>query len=979
MDARRFRRQAIPAVTRVVKLRQRQHASDRRGLWSRVGFLAPLAVSLVLVTMAGIGVEYYSVITRDLPSPSLLSTQLNPSTGSLLQPTRLYDRGHNHVLLTLQDPAATDKKYLTVGETDLPGTSQAPKLLIDATIAGLDPGFWEEGRFSLAGVWQGTGSDLAQRLASELLLDGEPASLNRNVRVRLLAAQLSSQYGREQVLEWYLNSAKYGEAIYGADTASRVYFGIPAAKLTVSQAALLTALAEIPDEGPSHLGDALKQRQELIIQRMLVDGYIAGDQAFAALKDDVTLQTPHDAQSLAPEFTTLVLQQLSTIMPLERLYRGGYDVTTSLDYDLQMQAECAAQAQLARLQNISAPAVASDGSPCDAGSSLPPLDSTPSQALKNTSTEVVVIDPHSGQILALVGEGTNGKVESATGEHPAGTILDPFVYLTAFSRGMSPATMIWELPPSSESVNPGAAGQSPGQPVAYHGPIRLRTALVNDYSAAAEHVVQQVGLDNVWQTERQFGLRALDNNLDAGSSFSDLSTQGVSLLQTTAAYAVFANQGVMAGNNFVDNNEKTSYASLTPTGVLRVETLSGQPVVDWSKPQELAVVNNQLAYVITNVLSDEKARQAGLGHPNGLEIGRAAAAKAGSTPDGNGAWAVGYVPQLAAGVWIGQESGEPAGISVEMATGLWHAVMKYATQSLPVQDFILPAGVSLVQVCDPSGLLVTPICPSIVQESFLTGNEPTRMDDLFTQLAVDQGTGRLATVFTPAQQVENKVFMVVPPSAKAWAKASGIELAPEGYDDIPTVTEEITTAQITRPSMLSQVRGVVSIEGSASGTDFSYYRLEVGQGQYPVDWLQVGENTDQPVTNGRLGTWDTSGLQGQCIIKLMVVRKDNRFEQALLVVNVDNQPPKVQILSPGDGGRITSTSSKPVLVSILANDDNAVQRVEIYLDEQLQATFLEPPYAWLWDSLPGKHVLSTKAYDTAGNASQASVTFSVTR
>ncbi len=980
MYARRFRRQATPTIARIVKLHGRQRTSEWSAPWRRVSFLAALSVSLVFVTLAMVGVGYYRLVAHELPSPEPLTTLLNPSNGSLLQPTRLYDRGHNHVLLTLQNPAAAEKQYVTVGDASLPGTIQAPKVLIDATVAGLDPDFWKAGGFSVAGALQGTISTIPQSIASNLLLDGEAPSLARNFRVRLLAAELIAQYGRERVLEWYLNSAKYGDGIYGADAASRAYFGIPASSLTISQAALLTAIAEMRGGDLAHLEKQLKQRQEQIIQKMFVDGYITGDQAFAAFKDEIKLQPQVDAQSLAPWFTALVLKQLSATIPLERLYRGGYDITTSLDFALQMQAECATQSQLASLRNAPSPVVASDGSPCDAGSLLPALKNMPDRPLDSLSAEVVMIDPRSGQILALVGLDSRGNVSSG-GEHPAGTILSPLLYLTAFSRGMSPATMIWEIPANNAStlVEPGQTGQVAGQAVVYHGPLRLRNALVNDYPAAAGQVLQQVGSESVWQTEQQFGLGGLIGDNPSETSLSDLSTQEVSVLQTTSAYAVFANQGVMAGQNWSNNNDLTSPASIQPSGLLRVDSTAGQPVSDWSKAHELAVVNSQLAYLITDVLSDETARQSGLGQPSGLEIGRAAAAKTGSMADGSGAWAAGYIPQMAAGVWIGQEAGAAGDVSAELPAGVWHAVMKFATEALPVQDFDIPAGVSLAQVCDPSGLLVTHICPSIVQEVFLSGNEPSRPDDLFTQVAVDSVTGRLATVYTPAQQVENKVFMAVPPAAKTWALANGIELAPTGYDDIPAETPVITTAQITQPVMLAAVRGMVDIEGNAGGADFSYYRLETGKGLNPTDWLQIGENVDQPVSNGRLGTWDTSGLQGQYILKLMVVRKDLRFEQALIQLNVDNQPPDIQVLDPQDGEKITMLSGKPVLVNISAKDDQSVLKVEIFLDNQLEVTFLKPPYAWLWDSRPGKHILNVKAYDWAGNASQASATFTVLR
>ena len=296
---------------------------------------------------------------------------------------------------------------------------------------------------------------LAQRLISELVLDAEPPSTKRNIRERLLAAQVTAKYGREKVLEWYINTAQYGDLIFGADAAARAYFNKPATLLSLAEAAMLTAISEAPAGNPLTDFPDLKRQQELIIQKMLVEGYVSGDEARQALIENVQLIHQMGAQSIAPAFTQHVLAQLSAVMPLERIRRGGFEIITSLDYDLQSQAACTTATQLARIQGIQQPASTFDSTPCEASNLLPTLQIAAHIPLQDLAAEVVLLDPVTGQILAMVGEATPGLSLANQATHPAGSIMTPFLYLTAFTQGMSPADLLWDLPGSSSSTTIG--------------------------------------------------------------------------------------------------------------------------------------------------------------------------------------------------------------------------------------------------------------------------------------------------------------------------------------------------------------------------------------------------------------------------------------------------------------------------------------------------------------------------------------------
>jgi membrane peptidoglycan carboxypeptidase len=971
----------MPSASQTIRLRRLRQSREGHSPWLKLGLVSALLISLAAVVFSLVGVWYYVDLTHNLPSVEVLPALIEPPNGMLLQPSKLYDRNHEHVLLTLQNPSAQGKQYLYIGANSKAGTSLTTKYLIDATIAELDPGFWNEPGFKLIGVTEGKHSTLAQIIVTDLLLDGEPPSVKRNIRERILAAQVTAQYGREKVLEWFLNSARYGETLYGADAASRVYFGKYASDLSLPEAALLTAMAEKPLVNPLTGSQILKQQQEIIIQKMFASGLIDGDEALGALKKDVHFKDQVIATTLAPAYTALVLKQLSSMIPLNRVYRGGYDIVTALDYDLQLQADCAAKAQSAHLSGKQEATAAFDGSPCKASSLLPSLKDGIETRLDNTSPEVVILDPHTGQILAMVGADGSGMLPLDPPSHPAGTILSPLLYLTAFTRGMSPASLLWDIPNESANNTSIPVKNELNSTVLsiYHGPVSLREAFVNDYTGAAGDVWQQVGAGNVLLTEKQFGLSTPNLPEQVGTSLESYYSQSINLLKIMQSYSVLATQGIMAGQPNIDDTPSTEQVGLSPTSILKVESVDGHKILDWTIPGMVPVVTRQIAYLTTNVLSDQKARWSSLGHPNSLEIGRPAAAKVSVNAANDSAWVVGYVPQVAVGVWMGYSHGTQGGITADVPAGLWHAIIQYATNEMPVQDFSVPSGVSLVQVCKPSGLLVSNICPSIGQEVFLSGSEPTQVDNLYKKYTIDRETGLLATIFTPTERVEDKVFLAVPLEAEAWAKEAGMAIPPATYDSITAPQTVLTDVQISDPQMFDQVAEKINITGSAGGEDFLYYRLQVGQGLNPQKWLQIGEDVKSPVINGTLGTWDTTGLEGLYVVQLQVVRKNSRIDQANLQLTVDNTVPVVKILSPRTEEQYRYHAEMTIMLNVSVTDNLVVQRVEFYVDNKKEATLLESPYVIVWGAITGKHFLLVRAYDLAGNQSEATIPFVVSR
>ena len=949
-------------VNQIIRQRSRRR-KQRSAANSTLGLGLAGTISLVVVTIIIATTWFYASLTKDLPSINTIPALLEPPDGLYLKPTIIFDRTGTHPLTILENPAIQKREYLYIDE-DHP----LPQYVIDAFVAQLDPTFWSHPGFIVRN-WKTTTPTITQQLIDKLLLWDEPSSWKRELREKLLAIQLTQVAGRLKILEWYLNNAYFGRMVYGLNSASKVYFGKSPQDLTLGEAALLAAVSEAPALNPHDTPKAAIERQQIVLDNMVEYGFISKEDAQNAKKQPLAFSQPTPRkEEFTKSFTDFVENQVAEIIPPEIFRHGGFQIISTLDYNLQVQAICTQRTLLSRLSENTDEPEKIYGYPCETGRLIQtfPLQSPLPESL---STDIIVYNQNTGEILAMAEHNTEKNPHISTIERPVGNMTTPFIMLTAFTRGYNPASLVWDIPENTLETQPTISNPD-GK---YHGPIRLRIAFANDYLNAISKVLQQIGENNVIITSQRLGLKSIHSPLlPKGES--------ASLLQLIQAYGTLANQGEFVGWK---SDSSISEEQLEPISVKEIIDYSGNIWLQQNEPEKIPILSQQISYLLTNVLSDEVAKWQSLGHPNLLEIGRPTAVKIGNSPDFKNTWTIGYTPQIIIGAWAGipseVEEQQHLEISPKISAALWRGMMQYITQDLPPANFPEPPGISTIRVCDPSGMLPTAECPTVVNEIFIYGNEPTQYDKLFQKIRVNRETNRLATVFTPPELIDEITYMIAPPEASEWMKASGLETPPTEYDVI-YIPETIPHSNITSPKMFDFVNGKVDIRGTANGSDFISYRVQVGKGLNPTSWILIKKDSHTPVNNGHLATWNTEDYEeGLYAIQLIVLRKGQHLDTATIQITLDNEPPVISIPYPENGENIPYQTGGTLTLRADVSDNTGIAQVRFYLNAKLLDSFTFSPYATPWKMELGDYQLRVVAKDLAGNSSETILHFNIVK
>jgi 1A family penicillin-binding protein len=716
---------------------------------------------LILLSLAGAAWVLY-----DLPSVDALGQH------TVLPSVRITDRSGR--LLYEMLPGGEGRHTVV----DL---KSLPLALQQATIATEDSTFYQNPGVDLGGilraVWinlQGGetlagGSTITQQVARTLLMsDQERAqrSLRRKLRETVLAWELAQRYSKEEILALYLNQTYYGAMNYGVEAAAQTYFAKPASDLDLAEAALIAGLPQSPAAyNPFTDLDAAKKRQAVVLGLMEKQGFITSEQRSLAEREPLVLaSSPYPLE--APHFVMMVRSQLDGLFTLEQIEQsGGLVVRTGLDLDWQHLAENAVAQQLERLHN-----------------SPNPVSSNVNNAA------VVVLDPHSGEIRAMVGSpdyfdaAHSGALNMAISPRQPGSALKPFIYAAALDPTQpspwTPATMLLDVT-THFTTHDGKLYAPVNYDGKEHGPVLVREALASSLNVPAVLALDHVGLQNLFNLLSSLGIRTMGEPDQYDLSFA-LGGGEVRLLDLTAAYGALANGGY----------------PVHPVSILEVTDRQGN--VLYTRPQYKAarVLDERVTWLISDILSDDNARLLGFGRNSALKLDRPAAVKTGTTTNFHDNWTVGYTPSLVVGVWAGNASHE-AMHDVTGLTGagpIWHQVMRSILAGQPEETFTRPQGIEQAEVCALSGLIPGRDCAYRKTDWFIAGTQPKTLDSFYRSALVDKATGTLADASTPPERVQKVVALDLPPQAEPWARARDLLLWKDLQKRAPAQTAENSTA-----------------------------------------------------------------------------------------------------------------------------------------------------------------------------------------
>jgi penicillin-binding protein 1C len=712
-----------------------------------------LLISLILLS------GYTLHVFRDLPSiDSLPQTYMTPSV-------RITDR-NGRLLYEIIPQEGGRNTVLSI--------DNIPQCLKDATIAVEDKYFYTNPGIDLTGIvralWiniQGGetvagGSTITQQAARNLLLSQDERTertLRRKLREAILAWQMTRKLSKDEILALYLNQINYGGMAYGVEAASQTYFGKPASELLLPECALIAGLPQAPGVYNPFTNPGLaKERQNIVLGLMEKQSYITHEERVSAESTPLSYNpAPYPIE--APHFIWVIKDQIDKLIAEGILNtHQSLVVRTTLDLDAQHLAEETVKRRIEGFKQENAAL---------------------SHNVNNAA--LVALNPQNGEILALVGsadffdESIHGALDMAISPRQTGSAFKPFIYALALdpnrSNAWTAATQIFDVT-TTFTIRDG----TPYTPLNYdeseHGPVSVRAALGSSLNIPAVKALQTAGIEDAINLAHQLGITSLSG---AGQYDLSLALGGgqISLLELSTAYAAFANNGYFTGN----------------TSILDIHDADGNLLYTQNKTSPLQILDPRVAWLISDILSDDSARATGFGLNSTLKLDRTAAVKTGTTTNFHDNWAIGYTPDLLVGVWVGN-SGYEAMHNVTGLTGaapIWHEVMRGLLQGQPDRPFERPDGLTQVEVCDLSGLLPTTNCPHTRTEWFIVGTEPTQTDSTYQQVWIDTLTNSLANDSTPFERRKSINVLNLPAEAQTWARAEGLSL----LTDYSQVTENI--------------------------------------------------------------------------------------------------------------------------------------------------------------------------------------------
>ncbi len=705
---------------------------------------------------------------------------------------------------------------LSIEKRALLPLSKIPVDLQSAVVAVEDDGFFHHWGISPKGMLRSALRDLlarrvvqgastiTQQLAKQIFLKPEK-KFSRKIREVLLALQIERNFSKQEILQFYLNQVYFGEGAYGAQSAARNYFGKDIADLTLGDCALLAGLIRAPHANSPFVNpENARRRRAVVLQRMVDAGMITLAQRDAADAEALPAARPQGLSTQAPYFVEHVRQRLERTYGTAAVWRGGLKVYTTLDLDVERDAEAKMEKALSSFDaQAQADRDAKTKALLAAGAALPPDVSTGPVA--KIQGAFVLMDVKTGAVRAMIG-GRDSKFNRVTqARRQPGSTFKPFVWAAALNSGLTAASLVDDSPLAyyfdgrDWRLLEGATDQYSialaTQPFAaspdfkiwvpndfegkFLGRITLRKALEESRNIASINLITQVGPPVVVEIARRAGIvSALEPAPALG-----LGASVVTPMEMTDAFATFANGGV----------------AVTPYTIERVEDSTGR-VLESHAPSEREAMTPQLAYLVTNLRKGVVEHGTGR---NARRLERPLAGKTGTSNDNRDLWFIGFTPDLAAAAWMGYDDFSSLGrkdwTGGSTVVPWWTDIMADVLKDAPKRDFPVPPGIKFAAIDAQTGLRFSPQCPkrNKLLEAFLDGTVPKYCTidhdrPLAPQLQALPAVG--PSVSTPQPAVSSATAATVAGAAAAAAPAAGlpsvVPAKPAGDEPPPLPSDE---------------------------------------------------------------------------------------------------------------------------------------------------------------------------------------------
>jgi len=621
--------------------------SFRESRWKTVRNLFLYVAATIFLFVIGV----FLYFSKDLPDANGLSDRV------VVESTKIMDRTGQHVLYEVHG----EEKRTIISFSDMPDNIKY------ATIALEDQDFYSHHGikftsiirallkdFIKGGASQG-GSTITQQFVKKSMLTDEK-TITRKIKEVILSIELETKYSKDEILAMYLNQIPYGSNAYGIEAAAQTFFGKNARDLALDEAALLASLPQAPSYySPygSHL-DALKGRQEYALREMADLGYISKEQEGEYKNTDILGKiSPFREKIDAPHFVMYVKEYLEKTYGEQAVEQGGLKVYTTLDWDKQKIAEEAVKKGAE--------------------------DNAKNWNASNSS--LVAMDPKTGQILAMVGskdyfdQSIDGQVNVAIRDRQPGSSFKPYVYLTAFTKGYTPETILFDVETNFGSQGSNKDYEPQNYDGKFRGPLKMKETLAQSLNIPAVKTLYLVGVDNAINTAKNLGITGLNNKSNYYGLSLVLGGGEVKLLDHVHAFSTLATGGI--------KHDKTA--------ILKVEDNKGEVLEEYKTDEGERVIEEKYVAMLDHILSTNDYRAPVFGENSPLRFdNRQVAAKTGTTNEFRDGWVVGYTPSIAVGVWSGNNDNAPmkAGADgVNVSAPIWRDFLDKVLNNYSIEKF----------------------------------------------------------------------------------------------------------------------------------------------------------------------------------------------------------------------------------------------------------------------------------------------------